>query len=290
MENILIDPSPERTILDLRKSGFLDVAVVGRYEYSKAHPPLETHNHGPILEISFLERGEQTYVVDGKEFHMRGGDVFVTQPNQMHGTGPYPEGKGVMFWMLIRLLDNAETILDLPKKEGSVMVQQLRDLPHHFRGHRSLRETLYRLFEVHGRDAGPLQLLNVRNLLVRYLLDVIHSAEFEDQSQISPEILEVMRFVRENLERNFMLEDLASRVGLSVSRFKARFKEEVGVPPADYVSRQKVAKATDLLRKTGMPVTQIATSLGYSSSQYFATAFRRYTGKTPSVARREAYH
>jgi two-component system response regulator YesN len=62
------------------------------------------------------------------------------------------------------------------------------------------------------------------------------------------------------------------------------------VPPADYVSRQKVARATDLLRKTGMPVTQIATNLGYSSSQYFATAFRRYTGKTPSVARREAYH
>ena len=87
-----------------------------------------------------------------------------------------------------------------------------------------------------------------------------------------------------------LVEDLASRVGLSVSRFKARFKETVGVPPADYMSRQKVAKAMDLLRKTGMPVTQIATSLGYASSQYFATAFRRYTGKTPSHARREAYN
>ena len=106
---------------------------------------------------------------------------------------------------------------------------------------------------------------------------------------ISPEILEVMRYVCENLDCNYMLEDLAARVALSVSRFKVRFKEEVGVPPADYVARQKVSKAMDLLRKTGMPITQIATSLGYSSSQYFATAFRRYTGKTPSQARREAY-
>lgn len=290
MENILIDPSPERTILDLRKSGFRDVVVVGRYEYTKAHPPLETHSHGPILEISFLERGEQTYVVDGKEHHMRGGDVFVTQGNQMHGTGPYPEGKGVMFWMLIRLVEDAETLLDLPRKEGAGLMGKLRGLPHHFRGHRSLRETLYRIFEVHSRDAGILQVLNVRNLLIRFLLDVVHSAEYEDQSQISPEILEVMRYVRENLELNFMLEDLAERVGLSVSRFKARFKDEVGVPPADYVSRQKVSKAMDLLRKTGMPITQIATGLGYSSSQYFATAFRRYTGKTPSHARREAYN
>ena len=290
MENVLIDPSPERTILDLRKSGFKDVLVVGRYEYTKAHPPLETHTHGPILEISYLERGEQTYIVHGEEYHMRGGDVFVTQPNEPHGTGPYPEGKGVMFWMLLRITPESETLLDLPHNEGMALIQKLSTLPNHFRGHRSLRETLYRLFEVHGRDAGPLQMLNIRNLLIRYLLDISHSAEFEDQSQISPEILEVMRYVRENLERNFMLDDLASRVGLSVSRFKARFKDEVGVPPADYVSRQKVAKAMDLLKKTGMPVTQIATSLGYSSSQYFSTAFRRYTGKTPSQARREAYN
>lgn len=290
MENILIDPSPERTILDLRQSGFRDVVVVGRYEYTKAHPPLETHSHGPILEISFLERGEQTYVIDGEEYHMRGGDVFVTQPNEAHGTGAYPEGKGVMFWMLVRLAEPIDTLLDLPAKEGRGLIEKLRMLPRQFRGHRSLRETLYRLFEVHGRDAGTLQVLNVRNLLIRYLLDVVHSAEYEDQGQISPEICEVMRYVRENLDRNFMLDDLADRVGLSVSRFKARFKEEVGVPPADYVSRQKVAKAMDLLRKTGMPVTQIATSLGYSSSQYFATAFRRYTGKTPSNARRDAYN
>ena len=288
-EYVLVDPSPERTILDLRKSGFKEVLVVGRYEYTKAHPPLETHSHGPLLEISYLERGEQTYVIDDHEFHMRGGDVFVTQPNELHGTGPYPEGKGVMFWMLIRLTDDADTLLDLPKAEGAALIAKLRSLPHHFRGHRSLKETLYRLFEVHGRDAGTLQVLNIRNLLIRYLLDVAHSADFEDQSQISPEILEVMRYVRENLDRNYMLEDLAARVALSVSRFKARFKEEVGVPPADYVARQKVSKAMDLLRKTGMPITQIATSLGYSSSQYFATAFRRYTGKTPSQARREAY-
>jgi AraC-like DNA-binding protein len=195
----------------------------------------------------------------------------------------------VMFWMLIRIESDTQTLLDLPRNEGAALINKLRNLPHHFRGHRSLKETLYRIFEVHGRNVGALQVLNVRNLLIRYLLDVAHSAEFEDQGQISPEILEVMRFVRENLDRNYMLEDLASRVALSVSRFKARFKEEVGVPPADYVARQKVSRAMDLLRKTGMPITQIATSLGYSSSQYFATAFRRYTGKTPSLARREAY-
>lgn len=287
-EFVLIDASAEREILDLRKSGFKEVTVVGRYEYSRAHPPLETHNHGPLLEISFLERGEQTYVIDGEEYHMRGGDVFVTQPYQSHGTGHYPEGKGVMFWMLVRLLPDARTILDLPEAEGVALLAKLRSLPPHFRAHRSLRGTLYRIFEAHSHSAGCLKMLNIRNLIIRYLLDVVHSAEFEVQSQISPEIQEIMDFIKKNLSENFMLEDLAGRAGLSVSRFKARFKDEVGIPPADYMARQKVAKATEMLQTTGMPITQVAYSLGYSSSQYFATAFRRYTGKTPSRARREA--
>jgi len=288
-EYVLVDTSPERNIIDLRKSGFNEVIVIGRYEYSRAHPPLETHNHGPLLEISFLERGEQTYMIEGEEYHMRGGDVFVTQPFQSHGSGTYPEGKGVMFWMLIRLPDHSRTLLDLPDIEGSALIDKLRTLPPHYRGHRSLRETLYRIFEVHSRDAGTLQVLNIRNLLIRYLLDVVHSAEFEDQARITPEIHDVMRYIKDNLEQNFMLDTLAARVNLSVSRFKARFKDEVGIPPADYVARQKVTRAMELLKQTGMPVTRIANSLGYSSSQYFATAFRRYTGKTPSAARREAY-
>lgn len=288
-EYVLIDASQERKILDLRKSGFKEVIVIGRYEYSRAHPPLETHNHGPLLEISFLERGEQTYVLDEEEYHMRGGEVFVTQPFQDHGTGPYPEGKGVMFWMLIRLLPEAKTILDLPEAEGAALIAKLKNLPPHFRAHRSLRQTLYRIFEAHGSSASSLKVLNIRNLLIRYLLDVVHSAASQNEGQISPEILDIMEFIKENLNENFMLEDLAERVNLSVSRFKARFKDEVGVPPADFVARQKVAKAMELLQTSGMPITQVAHSLGYSSSQYFATAFRRYTGKTPSRARRDAY-
>jgi len=283
------DPSPTRTTLDLSTYGFKDAAILGRYEYSRAHPPLKEHSHGDMMEISFLERGEQTYLVNDEEFHMRGGDVFVTHPNELHGTGNYPEGKGVMFWLLIRIRPEADTVLDLPKSEGITLLEQLQCLPRIFRGERNIKDTLYRIFDVHGRNAGGLQVLNVRNLLIRFLLDIAHSARATAPQGISPEILEIMQHVKKNVTKNFLLEELASRVGLSVSRFKARFKDEVGIPPADYVSRQKVNEAMDMLQKTGMPITHVATRLGYSSSQYFATAFRRYTGKTPSQARREAY-
>ena len=63
IEPVLIDPSEERRILDFRPLGFSDVVVLGRYRYAAVHPALGEHSHGTMMEICFLERGEQTYFV-----------------------------------------------------------------------------------------------------------------------------------------------------------------------------------------------------------------------------------
>jgi AraC-like DNA-binding protein len=46
--------------------------------------------------------------------------------------------------------------------------------------------------------------------------------------------------------------------------------------------------ACQLLRDTGLQVQQIAESLLYSSAANFATAFRRWSGVTPTDFRRAA--
>ena len=67
---------------------------------------------------------------------------------------------------------------------------------------------------------------------------------------------------------------------LSESRFKTRFKREMGVPPEEFWLRQKIERATVLLKTRN--VTEVAHELGFSSSQYFATVFKRYTRVSPS--------
>jgi hypothetical protein len=101
--HILIDPSDERRILDFRPLGFRDVVVLGRYSYAAVHQALEEHCHGDMVEICYLECGEQTYFVGPQRFDLTGGDAFVTFPGEKHGSGPSPEGKGLLFWMLLHL-------------------------------------------------------------------------------------------------------------------------------------------------------------------------------------------
>ena len=284
MNEILIDPNDERRILDFRLLGISEVGAVGRYSYAGARDPLELHSHGDRLEICYLESGQQSYEVEGEPFHLTGGDVFVTLPQERHGTGSSPEGKGTLFWAIVDVPDNAQRFLSLSPQEGRLILDRLLHLPRRFRGGTPIQRTLHLLFAAYDRIDDPLRIVSVRNLLIRFLLDVIHASHYVE-SGISPCICDVRQFIEENLDQPLVVADLATRAGLSESRFKARFKAETGIPPIDYVMRKKVDRAKVLLRNGNHSVTNVAMSLGFSTTQYFATVFKRYTGRTPSSLR-----
>ena len=48
----------------------------------------------------------------------------------------------------------------------------------------------------------------------------------------------------------------------------------------------KIAKARHMLKVDKRSVTEVAFSLGFLSSQHFATVFRKFTGQVPSATRR----
>ncbi|MFO0554460.1 MAG: AraC family transcriptional regulator [Polyangiaceae bacterium] len=79
---------------------------------------------------------------------------------------------------------------------------------------------------------------------------------------------------------------LAERVGMSRSRFFARFTEVVGEPPAQYLSRWRMTVAADELRSTDMTVTALAELAGYVSEDAFVRVFKRHFGLTPSAFRK----
>ncbi len=284
MDQILVDPSDQRRILDFRLLGFRDVAVLGQYSYASAHGALEDHSHGEMLEICFLESGEQTYVVGDAPYRLTGGDLFVTFPGEVHGTGHTPEGKGRLYWMLLFVPKSNRGFLALKPAEARTLIDRLLGLPRHFRAAGDIKKTLDRIFEVFDRRDAPLRAADLRNLLLRFLLDVLESAG-RHEAALSPEMQQVCQFIRENLAEPLTVRDLARLVHLSQSRLKARFKAEVGIPPADYVMRQRVARAKELLHEPETTIADISLGLGFSTPQYFATVFHRYTGQTPSEFR-----
>jgi AraC-like DNA-binding protein len=64
--------------------------------------------------------------------------------------------------------------------------------------------------------------------------------------------------------------------------------QRCGMHYSDLLESVKTDVAHQLLRDTDMQVQQVAESLDFSSAANFATAFRRWTGLTPSEYRRQS--
>ena len=272
----------ERRVLDLTAVGFPEVPVFGRYQYRAAHPGLATHTHPSTVEICYLERGYQTYRAAGQEYHLAGGDIFVTLPDEPHDTGGHPENPGVLYWLNLRIPEPDGTLLMLPAAQGALLTSALCRLPErHFAGSPMLKQIFNSIFDLYDERESAFRGVALANQLVRCLLEVIHCAHRREGMQCSPPIAALVERVKSRPELDYSLADLAQQAGLSLSRFKIKFKEQMGVAPHDFILRCKMEAAKGLLANARYSVTQTAMHLGFSSSQYFATVFKRFYQQTP---------
>ena len=97
----------------------------------------------------------------------------------------------------------------------------------------------------------------------------------------------VMDYVSHNLHRPIYLAELANVAGLSRMRFASQFRAATGFTPHDYILRQKIGRAQDLLLTSPESIVYVALSLGFRSQTHFSTVFKKYAGGSPARWRSE---
>lgn len=88
-------------------------------------------------------------------------------------------------------------------------------------------------------------------------------------------------YIYDHLHTRITLERLAEHVGLNASYLSRLFRSEVGMPITDYVRRQKIETAKNMLVYSDYSSAQIAQVLAFPSQSYFSEIFRKHTGITP---------
>ena len=97
----------------------------------------------------------------------------------------------------------------------------------------------------------------------------------------------VVGYIEEHLREPVSLLKLAELARLSQHHFCRAFKQSFGIPPHQYLVQRRMEIAKLLLAGRTNSVTDIALSLGYAQTSSFSSPFRKATGWTPTVYRRE---
>lgn len=91
--------------------------------------------------------------------------------------------------------------------------------------------------------------------------------------------------LNQNYNKPWTISTMAGLCNLSDSYFSHYFKEKTGISPMKYLTDLRMEKAKFLLSESDMPVSSIATSLGYNDVLYFSRIFKKNIGESPTVYR-----
>ena len=72
---------------------------------------------------------------------------------------------------------------------------------------------------------------------------------------------------------------------LSPFHFSRVFKQATGMSPLQFVRRERITRAQQLIRETSRSVIEIGLEVGYTSPSHFAQVFRRVVGVAPTEFR-----
>jgi len=151
---------------------------------------------------------------------------------------------------------------------------------------------LGRIVELIAEEAGEHN--RCRDLILERLVEVllIEAWRFEtDHASVEqgllggladPALSGVLRALHADLAAPWTVEKLARTAGMSRAVFAERFSRTVGIPPMQYLTEWRVARAKEMLLGDRPGLSAIAGKVGYSSASAFSAAFARVVGCSPA--------
>jgi ABC-type sugar transport system substrate-binding protein/DNA-binding response OmpR family regulator len=127
-------------------------------------------------------------------------------------------------------------------------------------------------------------LLFNREKLRYYYTNNIYRVEPESKfgNQEQSFITKMNDIITKNVEDpKFSVEDLADKLGVSRVQLYRKVKAIIGINISDHINNVKLEKAAELLKSNNMNISEIAYALGFSSPNYFSTAFKNKFGISP---------
>ena len=104
-------------------------------------------------------------------------------------------------------------------------------------------------------------------------------------------LIQINKLIIENIENpNFNVDIIVDKMLMSRASVYNRLKELTGYSIGDYVNEIRFTQAKEMLSGSDIPISEIASRLGFSSQRYFSTFFKNKTGLTPSAFRAANRH
>lgn len=273
-------------IITQRTHGVPGLGNMSYFNYSSSRAPSPLHYHASIIEFHCVLKGKRYNVLQkGDSFShytTTGNQIFIIFPFEIHGNGTTPQPPYEAYAFQIKLT-RPHDLLGLNPDYSYNLYRKLMTLRHHALRlggvHIQMLRTAFGFFSLRDPDSVKMGVTFLSSFL--FCLDLLQPVPQDQLLPISDSIAFSLNYIKQNIEQPLKLEAVARAAGYSLSRFKTKFKKEIGITPSEYITLMKVDLAKERLAAGRESITEIAYALGFSSSNYFSTVFKKIMSCSP---------
>lgn len=225
--------------------------------------------------LIYCVKGYGVAIINHKTFHISPGDFFLIPSSTPFSYYADKIKPWTIYWFFFK----------------GKPIQQMADLyintAKTYKGYLPYNDDRVKLFNKIYQQLEQGYGLENLTLLNMCLLNLISSLVLitEDRT-LAPDKLQLVvstsiQLMKEHVEGNISLSDVAKNANLSNSHFSSIFKQITGLSPINYYNDLKVQKACDYLKYSDILVKEISFKLGILDVQYFSRLFIKTMGITP---------
>lgn len=274
----------------LNSSNFLPVIVKTIERFHDTSWYMEPNRH-EYYEMVYMKKGNAIFEIAEKPAAMGPNDIIIIKPRQPHRFIVKSEA-GCEFIVLSFKFENRINgqYSEVPLEDFLNFVSSKETGPFITLKVSQKNEIILlmnRILQERESSEPGSEFLNYLLVLELFVL-LSRALKMEWENSIknkSPKLKELIgisiNYIHNNFERDISLGDIAKFVFLSPSYFTRAFKEETGMSPISYLLKVRIERAKELLADTGLKISDIALSVGFSNQQRFNEMFKKYTNITP---------
>lgn len=248
------------------------------------HWEIKPHRHADLGQLLFVHRGQAELEIEGQRTLLGESALQVLPPLSVHGFRFSEDIEGYVLTLAAPLVAHLQAQLGQSvnalalaesypaRADGSYLNGLFAALQQEYHGHQPAREMLMHAL--------------VSTIVVWVSRQAIQRRSANQRPQRAREYFNgFVQLVEAHYREHVKVEDLAHKLGISVSHLNGTCRELAGQPALQIMHERQLLEAKRLLTYTGMTIYEISDSLGFSDPTNFTRLFRRRIGISPKAFR-----
>lgn len=258
------------------------------HTYNESPMFVEFHQH-TFYEIFFFLSGNVNYIIEGKSYRLRPGDILLTSNSDIHRPEIYP-GKPyerIVIWLADDFFghlrdfygeDLTTCFTDAASKDYRLIRPDSQNILH-------LKQICTQISK--AKQSGEPGSRALASAYLTEFLVYVSYAYYDAPDSIKHDIIEnekinqIVLYINEHLSEDLSLDHLANQFYISKYYLSRQFKQFTGLSPYQYIMKKRLIMSRNMLR-TGSGVMDVCMRCGFSDYSNFLKVFKREFGKNPS--------